>query len=192
MESEAKERGAYCARTIRFCTMPNSPNSPIVVCPRCGSARYDTHIVQFDDRSKHCRVECSDCGAFIKWGVSPPKNRVVREIPYPSDVSLFEVQAFLYGGLKALGYDVRGGTRKLTGEFRLVVYDAERKPLRVVKTAQYVAHDAYRIMQRQYRGGLVVDWIAGIQNARKYVGFVAKNGLPTTSELKPDRSKYRS
>lgn len=176
-----------------------------VTCRYCGSRNYEVVEQRFRGGDVHKRVQCGDCGKFIKWGDKSSRNKRKREFGYPGDASEFEVQSFLFWSLKQLGYDVRGEVRSKFGRFDLVIYDSNRDPTRIIEVKKWT-HEALRTSKkrcrdiprqrlqiiRYERAGVPVDLVAGMKNARKYVGMVTNCGLPETPVRLGHRSRSTS
>lgn len=108
---------------------------------------------------------------------------------YPAIESEFEVQAWLYGNLRDLGFDVRGevqalgcfGMRKTKAgcRFDLVLYDAMKKPICIFEVkARPVKHkisvDETRQGMRYPLFGVPVHFVYGMAGARAALALFAK------------------
>lgn len=96
-------------------------------------------------------------------------------VMYPKSFSEFEVQAFLYTGLKNLGLDVRGEVSASGGKFDLVIYDAG-KPSRIIEVKKGGAKRCALIQVFEYREnfGLPVDLVIGMNQAIEYIAKIAE------------------
>jgi len=118
----------------------------------------------------------------------------MKPIDYPTTATEFEIQAYIYHELKRLGYDVRGEVGQGDSRFDLVVFDADKLPIRVIEVKKYRPfyskmprasirmesrdRDSNRLQLRKYdRFGIRVDVIAGMPNAEKYIRLVAARGF---------------
>lgn len=132
-----------------------------------------------------------------KWVVEAPKGITVlvphgsggHEIAYPPVASEFEVQAFLYAGLRALGIDVRGevqvhglfGLRsaKAACRFDLVLFREEKPVLILEVKARRVSHkngvEATRQGKRYTQFGVPTWMVYGIDEARQVLEAIKAN-----------------
>lgn len=107
-------------------------------------------------------------------------------LKYPQHRSEFEVQAFLFFELKALGFDIRGEVKAkgIRGaRFDLVIFDgkgekiSKRKPLRIIEVKarrKQGGVKAKKQAQRYSDYGPPVDLVRGPLQARKYVEKMKK------------------
>jgi hypothetical protein len=106
-----------------------------------------------------------------------PKRNLLRD---PRHVTEFEVQAFLYSELKAIGWTVRGEvpTFRHKARFDLVVYDNEGYPLRIIETkcvrrsAKRGTRSGDQIGEYYDFYGVPVDLVCGMKEAARYIGMV--------------------
>lgn len=110
--------------------------------------------------------------ARIKLALNP--GEVKLEIRYPSYPSEFEVQAFLYSQLRALGYDARGEVTTRDGEFRfdIVIFAGigrSRRPVRIIEVKDHAK--SYRRKQIEAYGayGVKVIAVCGMEQARALI-----------------------
>lgn len=119
-----------------------------------------------------------------------PAGQALHSIAYPSIQSEFEVQAYLYGALKAQGLDVRGevcvfglfGMReaKAVCRFDLVVFENKNPILILEVKARHVTHkngiEANRQFKRYTTFGLPVWFVYGMDGAEIALSEL-KNGV---------------
>ncbi len=98
----------------------------------------------------------------------------------------FEIQSFIYEGLKSLGYTVRGEVKSRcdTCIFDIVVYEGDR-PIRIieVKKSRGGGSRSFRKRTRKMRSaqvekyekfGIPVDLVCTLKNAKEYVANFLK------------------
>lgn len=49
-------------------------NLPKDTCPRCGATRFRFGWQVFSNGTRHIRVECADCGAYVCYASQTPEN----------------------------------------------------------------------------------------------------------------------
>jgi hypothetical protein len=110
-----------------------------------------------------------------------------RTIPYPETETEFEIQAFIYSELRAMGVDVRGelvttfydgseiGCRsqkcRTVCRFDLVVF-ADRKPVHIIEVKRErkkVIKECGRQCGRYRRYGVPVTFVSGMDQSRTIV-----------------------
>lgn len=120
----------------------------------------------------------------------------LRYIPYPGEASEFEIQAYLFHHLNALGFDTRGeiSSRCATCIFDLVVY-LDRKPIRIIevkrsKAKTSVAAHCRKVtkarekqLDRYGKFGVPVDSVVAMREAKIYVDIVREKGLAAFYEF---------
>ncbi len=116
-----------------------------------------------------------------------------KPIPYPQEPSEFEIHAFLFFELKRLGYDARGEVNAKGSCFDLVVFDAEKQPIRIIEVKKTQAkksdlpnanlrlQDRGRArtqlqLNRYDRFGILIDFVSGMKAAEKYIRMVEQRG----------------
>lgn len=120
-----------------------------------------------------------------------------KAIRYPGVASEFEIQAYLYHELRELGYDVRGEVLSEAGRLDLVVYDADRMPIRIIEVKKHRCETVKRFRGKgkttgkaQHRAqvkrycelGLPVDVVASLKLAKTYVEHVKERGFAETNQ----------
>lgn len=95
------------------------------------------------------------------------------DIGYPDDYSEFEIQAYLYGKLKRMGFDARGEVSSSNGKgkgsrFDIVLYK-KKKAYRIIEVKKQpdTNIEAQRIKYSRY--GVKVTFIMGMDDALKYI-----------------------
>jgi len=116
-----------------------------------------------------------------------------RTIPYPKTESEFEIQAFIYAELRALGVDVRGelvtvffdginGKQKhrTMCRFDLVIFE-NKIPIRIVEVKHgrktFVSERA-RQCERYRKYGVPVTFVFGMEQAIRFVSDFTDTILP--------------
>ena len=126
-----------------------------------------------------------------KTTVSMTKDMV---IVYPEEESEFEVHAWLWCQLKALGLDARGEVFALNGtaRFDIVVFDASKHAIRIIevkakKHGKGKHREDFRFnkcgqVKRYSKYGLPVDCVVGMAAAEQYVLRLKAEMNPGTAE----------
>lgn len=120
---------------------------------------------------------------------SLPVEERVGYILHNQNPSEFEIQSFLYEGLKQLGYTVRGevGTRCGTCVFDLVVV-IEDRPARIIEVKKERAHGDKITKRRTGRAraaqvsryasfGVTVDTVCAMREAKAYLEKIKAHGF---------------
>lgn len=117
-------------------------------------------------------------------GLSPDERLAL--IPADAAPSEFEVQAFLYHALVALGWKVRGElkTRCRACRFDLVVFDAGNRAVRIIEVKKRrakrkeVRKEDSRQASRYTEFGIPVDLVRGMADAQRYIDAAKDGPLP--------------
>lgn len=167
---------------------------PPVTCPKCSSPRLLLEPQTFKDGKTHYRVSCAKCKAFVKFESTKEKKaarpKAKSRIPWPRYTNKNEVEAVLYAGLRQFS-EARIAVSTGKTQLDLVVYDKRRQPLRIIEV--WAAAGEQRNLLRESRElrrlqakrlaryaeySLPVDIVAGMANAKKYLGRIKADGFP--------------
>jgi hypothetical protein len=166
-------------------------------CKACGGTDFDYSQLAAKNGKIVIRTDCANCGKFVKFG----KPRTAAHIRYPAAASEFEIQAAIYAGLKELAYDIRGEVAEGDCRFDLVVYLEDRKPVRIIEVKKYRPNEGPKEhrnrakqsnqcqLQKYEQFGVPVDVVAGMKNARKYIGWVKRHRFADAAP--PDFTRRR-
>lgn len=118
-------------------------------------------------------------------------------IGYPGTPSEFEVQSYLFVGLRELGHIVRGevqGRKGTKSIYDLVIYDEKCRPIRIIEVKKcrqpfrrqirYARHEKVRVekqIKKYAKLGLPVDLVISMSNAKRYLDHVRISGFPLRS-----------
>jgi hypothetical protein len=106
------------------------------------------------------------------------------KLTYPKDASEFEIQSFIYTELRKRGLDARGEVRTTSSKsrFDIVVFDAEKKPIRIIEvkvnrlkkntrneSEQKEISRRVEQLARYARQGVQIDVVFGMKEAAEYV-----------------------
>lgn len=156
------------------------------VCRQC-SLVQSAYVSEF---RKAGRARCGRCGGVLdrasKSRFSHAHIGQPEAVPFPKEPTEFEVQSFLYQGLRRLGYVVRGEVRTALGAFRLdlVIYlghravklievkarESPKGPREEGREKRKAQLEAYRTM------GLPVESVCGMTEAERFLQHYAGLG----------------
>lgn len=109
-------------------------------CRDCG-LRQTVRLKEFLNAA---RPRCTACGGQLDDLGRATSVKVGEDsVAYPAGHSEFEIQAHVYHTLRARGYDVRGEVVSRLGRsrFDLVVFDADRRPTRIIEVKKKARTD---------------------------------------------------
>ena len=122
---------------------------------------------------------------------------------YPTEQSEFEIQSYVYTGLRQLGFDVRGevSSSNAKSRFDLVVF-VDKRPVLIIETKRTaesmvrgipkedrrihlrkIARDQNKQLDKYLSYGVPVAWVNGSADAARLVNIVADGGLDAVASV---------
>ena len=135
--------------------------------------------VQRSDWTAAARPRCLGCGGSLDrkglWLTQTPNlsgKQSSADIIYPSRPTEVEIQALVYVKLVGMGLDARCEVAAQGGScyFDVVVFNKKRCAVRIIEIKAAKTIGNARKQRRKYgRYGLPVDYIVGLEDAKKYL-----------------------